>query len=305
MSTLYQKLPQAIPQPFGYGTLDIKCLQASFYLSEFIEFDERASLDPDLVGKTIALLHKANFRPDMDRFGADIPTWDGVFEQTVEWQPSWAKCFGKMLKHHFDCDRLTNGPWDEFSDYMCRTQEIVIPRLLGPLEGNGNRITPCFIHGDLWEGNFGIEKESGRLFIFDANGYFAHHEMELGMWRVEHHEMNNPKYRDEYLKNMGASTPASQFDDRNRLYSVKYSLAFSFHHPGNSARHKTSGTVFGVTHRLIRRNNMSVAVFGHPRSSGLDQFVHLGLIIICTVGWVETGSLHIRDHDTCHDTLGI
>ncbi|PVH85374.1 hypothetical protein DL98DRAFT_408936, partial [Cadophora sp. DSE1049] len=238
MSKLYQKLPEVPPQPLGYGKLEIKHLHASFYLSEFIEFDDKVSLAPDLVGRTIALLHKANLRPEMDRFGTDIPTWDGVFEQTVEWESSWATYFGKMLKHHFDCDRLNNGPWDEFNDYMRRTQEIVIPRLLGPLEGNGNRIIPCFIHGDLWEGNFGIEKGSGNLFIFDANGYFAHHEMELGMWRVKHHEMHSPAYRDEYLKNMPASIPANQFDDRNRLYSVKFSLAFSFHHHGSLARQK-------------------------------------------------------------------
>jgi protein-ribulosamine 3-kinase len=238
MSNLHDRMAEVTPRPLACGRLTIKDPEAFFYLCDFIEFDDDATLDPALVGKTIALLHKSSFRPERYRFGTDVPTWDGVFEQTVGWEPSWATFFSKMLKHHFDCDRLTNGSWDDFEYYMHQTQEIVIPRLLKPLEENGNRVVPCFIHGDLWEGNFGIEKGTGRLFVFDANGYFAHHEMELGMWRVEHHGMCSPKYREEYLKTMPPSSPAHQFDDRNRLYGVKVSLAYSFHHPGNFARQK-------------------------------------------------------------------
>ena len=72
-------MPQATPRPLGYGKLDIKYLQAFFYLCEFIEFNHRVSLSPASAGKTIALLHKSSFRPEINRFGTDAPTWDGVF----------------------------------------------------------------------------------------------------------------------------------------------------------------------------------------------------------------------------------
>ena len=64
---------------------------------------------------------------------------------------------------------------------MARVQQYVVSRLLGVLEADGRQIRPCFIHGDLGEGNFGIEVNTRKLIIFDSNGYYAHHEMELGM----------------------------------------------------------------------------------------------------------------------------
>lgn len=74
--------------------------------------------------------------------------------------------------------------------------------------------------------------------IFDSNGYYAHHKMELGMWVVDHHRMTSSKYLSEHLKQIKPSEPAVAFDDRIRLYSVKNYLMCSAHCRGHYVRNR-------------------------------------------------------------------
>jgi hypothetical protein len=57
--------------------------------------------------------------------------------------------------------------------------EKVIPRLLRPLETDGNQIQPCLVHGDLWDGNTSVDGATGKPLIFDACSSYAHHECEF------------------------------------------------------------------------------------------------------------------------------
>ena len=86
-----------------------------------------------------------------------------------------------MLCNAFAHDWTINGAWTGLELAIARVHQYVIPRLLGALEAEGRQIQPCFIHGDLWEDNFGTDVNTGKLIIFDSNGYYAHHEMELGI----------------------------------------------------------------------------------------------------------------------------
>ena len=135
-----------------------------------------------------------------------------------------------------------NKPWNELEIAVDRTLSQVIPRLLGALESAGRSIKPCLIHGDLWEGNIGTEYETGNIFIFDAAPYYAHNEMELAIWSTEHHRMKNKVYKREYLRNFQPSEPSDEFDDRNRLYSVKTQLMYSAHVPGTNVRIQSVAT---------------------------------------------------------------
>jgi protein-ribulosamine 3-kinase len=54
----------------------------------------------------------------------------------------------------------------------------VNPRLLGCLE-EGRVLRPSIIHGDLWEGNVGIVRETGKSILFDAGSYYGHNESKL------------------------------------------------------------------------------------------------------------------------------
>ena len=121
---------------------------------------------------------------------------------------------------------------------MDRALSHVIHRLLGVLESEGRSSKPCLIHGDLWEGNIGTEHGTGNIFIFDAAAYYAHNEIELGIWRAEHHKLKDEAYRTEYLRKFEPSEPTDEFDDRNRLYCVKTQLMYAAHVPGTGVRNQ-------------------------------------------------------------------
>lgn len=95
---------------------------------------------------------------------------------------------------------------------------------------------PWLIHGDLWEGNIGTEFETGETYIFDAGAYYAHNEMEIGMWRRQRHKIRSEAYKRAYLQNSTVSDPADEWDGRNRIYCVKMNKIHSAHHAGDVVR---------------------------------------------------------------------
>ena len=125
-----------------------------------------------------------------------------------------------------------NGHWTELDTAIETTLAEVIPRLVGILERDGRRIKPCLIHGDLWESNIGTDARTGNIYIFDAAVYYAHNEMEIGIWRVNHHKMQDGGYRQEYAEQFKESEPAEEWDDRLKLYGVKTKLMYSAGIPG-------------------------------------------------------------------------
>lgn len=67
--------------------------------------------------------------------------------------------------------------------------------------------------------------------------------VELGHWRCEFSSVFRSKvYTRHYLRNYPAAEPADEFDDRNRLYSLKGAINYSAGHPGCSLR-KTQVTL--------------------------------------------------------------
>ena len=234
MSALYQTLPSFVPRPRAFGKLRLQSPPTYFIICDFVDISDTLP-DPVLLGKQLGELHRKSMSPT-GKFGFHLPTYDGRLPQVVEWDDSWASFFGKMLVGVLQLDINTNGPWQELEQAVYQIVDTVIPVLLGALESEGRTIKPCLIHGDLWEGNIGTEFGSGNIFVFDACSYYAHNEMEIGMWRTEHHRMKAKAYKKEYLRNMKPSEPVDQWDDRNRLYSCKTRLMYSAHVPGTPVR---------------------------------------------------------------------
>ena len=216
-----------MPNPHAWGRLELSThAQGWFLLIQFVDFCEDQPPDPVDTGACVAKLHSSSQLSIRD-FGFRAATYDGMLANGITLENDWITCFTKMLDTSFDHDWTANGPWHELEGALKQVRQIVIPRLLGMLEAEGRRILPSFIHGDLWEGNIGTERSTGKVFIFDSNGYYAHHEMELGMWATEHHKMTSPRYLEEYSKHMQPSEPADEFEDRVRLYSLKNYLMYS------------------------------------------------------------------------------
>jgi fructosamine-3-kinase len=90
---------------------------------------------------------------------------------------------------------------------------------------------------DLWGGNIGTDFKTGEIYIFDASSYYAHHEMEIAIWRpIPNHVVGSGVYVKEYLAQMGISDPSEQFEDRQKLYSACTALHAAACHNRDSFR---------------------------------------------------------------------
>ncbi|OBT60773.1 hypothetical protein VE03_09746 [Pseudogymnoascus sp. 23342-1-I1] len=237
MTALYDALPGFFPEPYAWGRFSQNIGQSTyFFLSNFIEMSNDIP-DPTELCRNIAELHKRSVSPT-GMFGFHTTTCQGNLPQATNfWDPSWESYFRKMLTNAMNLNTEINGPWKDLEEVTEKVKTIVLPKLLRPLESSGRSIKPSLIHGDLWDGNVGTSYKTGKIYAFDAGAYYAHHEMEVSMWRGEVNKVLRDKvYLKEYLSNIGASEPVDQFDDRNRLYNSYMTLHVSACHGGGFFR---------------------------------------------------------------------
>ncbi|KAI3393387.1 hypothetical protein diail_4316 [Diaporthe ilicicola] len=234
MKELYKSAPTLVARPIGWGKLKSMVPPTYFLLMEFRDL-VLGLPNPAKLGKGLAEMHMNSESPT-GMFGFGIQTFDGARLQSVAWDPSWTSFFSKLLAEAYRQDTETNGEWPELKLVFERVQSHLIPRLIGVLETDGKSVTPCLIHGDLWDGNVATDANTGDPVIFDCAAYYAHNEMELGIWRAERHKLRDEVYRQEYFRNFEPSEPKEEWDDRNRLYSAKTNFMHSACYAGSPAR---------------------------------------------------------------------
>jgi fructosamine-3-kinase len=230
MSELYKTMPTFIPKPHSWGKYRVESPETYFFLSQFIDMNDRVP-DPNQLCSKLAKLHRSSISPT-GKFGFHITTCQGRIPQAVAWESSWATFFTKLLQHVADLDFKTNGYWEDLDTLEKRIFSDVIPRLIGNLEKDGRSVKPCLIHADLWEGNTGTSYETGDIYIFDSGAFYAHNEMEIGDWRCHYNKIHNRVYTRTYLRHYGPSEPREEWDDRNRIYSIYYNVIYSVNHMG-------------------------------------------------------------------------
>ena len=234
MREIHKTMPSFAPEVYAWGKFQLPEPETYFLLCEFVDMDTSLP-DPARFAALLAGMHNSSVSPT-GKFGFHVPTCHGRFTQVVDWDSSWASFFTKLLGDAIRLDRLNNEAWPELDRACDRTLARVIPRLLGALEDGDRQVKPSLIHGDLWEGNIGTAFATGDIVIFDAGSYYAHNEMEIGMWRCARHRINSKVFFREYLRNVPPSEPADEWDDRNRLYCVKMNMIHSAHHKGDIVR---------------------------------------------------------------------
>ncbi|ORY66172.1 uncharacterized protein BCR38DRAFT_465139 [Pseudomassariella vexata] len=197
-----EHLPDFGPQPVGKGEYyDETGAHVYFYLMNYHGMDQESPPDPAELAFAIAELHRKVKSPN-GMFGYPLVTgreYDAACKQLID---------------------------------------KVVPRLLGALESEGRSITPTLCHGDLWEGNVATNMETGKIIIFDPNEcMYAHNEIEFGTWRCTWAtHFQSPMYVMAYRREIELSEPVEEWDDRNRLYSIKASICDSAGHIGSNSR---------------------------------------------------------------------
>lgn len=228
MTALWEASPNFVPKALGWGTYAVAGTQTYFLISQFIDMSNKLPEPVQFCAKLVDL-HRNSSSPN-GKFGFHISTCHGRFKQVTDWQDTWTAFFARLLQSALDVDKQRNKEWPEFDTIAERTVTQVVPLLIGALEADGRKVKPYLIHGYLWEGNVGTDMITGEIYIFDAGAYYAHNEMEIGMWRCARHNIRSKTYKEEYLQNIGISEPVEEFQDRNRLYCVKMNVIHSAHH---------------------------------------------------------------------------
>jgi protein-ribulosamine 3-kinase len=235
-SAINSVVPGFGPTPTGWGKYRRGESLVYFILAEY--HDMNLSVAPEPVSFTTRLteLHSKGKSPT-GMFGFPVPTVIGRHQRTVTWEKNWAKCFANQLKDAIKWDNGTNTHWPEYDAACQQLIDRVVPRLLGALQSGGRDIEPALIHGDLWEPNIGIDKETGKTVVFDPGSIYAHNEMEFGTWRCSWaYYFNSPIWMRLYQRHIEPSEPVEEWDDRNWLYSLHPHLAASASHAGNVTR---------------------------------------------------------------------
>ncbi|OAL40033.1 hypothetical protein AYO20_00451 [Fonsecaea nubica] len=228
MSELYKTMPELVPKPYAWGTLKTFPVETYYLLVEFLDMSDGLP-EPNQLCAKLARLHNTSVSPT-GKFGFDIPTCQGRIPQAVAWESNWNLYFASLLRHVIALDDAENGSWDTLSVLEDRLLAHVVPRLLGNLTKDGRVVKPSLIHGDLWEGNTGISRETGNIYLFDAAAMYAHHELEIGNWRCSYNKIHHKVYTQTYFRYNGPSEPTEEWADRNRLYCIYYNILYSVNH---------------------------------------------------------------------------
>lgn len=150
---------------------------AYFYLCNFYDFVEGLP-DSDSFCEQLARLHST---PSPNgKFGFDCVTYNGNLPQDNTWNSSWEAFFHNGLRHVLKVREERAGPNEELDAVLPPLFDKVIPRLLRPLESDGRKVKPSFVHGDLWCGNASIFDEGTEEgMVYDPAGFWAHNECVL------------------------------------------------------------------------------------------------------------------------------
>ncbi|KAL8781303.1 MAG: hypothetical protein Q9213_006078 [Squamulea squamosa] len=232
MTELHKFAPSFVPQPHAWGRFHLTSPVTHFFLCEFIDMEIKMP-DPVPFCARLARIHITSQSPT-GQFGFAVPNCHGKIVQSNKWDPSWTSFFTKLLVSFFWKEIGVNGRSPAYEQAFGVIVTTVVPQLLDPLQADGRVLKPSLVHGDLWYGNAAINRSTGEPVVFDASAFYAHNEYELGTWRRKETGFGKAHF-DEYLKNVDPSEPVEQWDDRVRLYSLKFNLAHIIGRQGASS----------------------------------------------------------------------
>lgn len=231
ISEIAKYVPAFTPVPYAKGQFRDASIPTFFLLMEFLDIDTGAP-DPNVFCKQLADLHTNSVSPT-GQFGFHMVTCHGPHPQNTAWEQSWSVFFARLVRQFFDREIATNGKSKD-GIYEAEFDALVteaIPRLLEPLQTEGRSLKPSLVHGDLWDENAGTDLQTGQPKVYDAAVFYGHNEYDLGMWRATPSaQFSRPHFR-QYLRLMPPSEPTEQWDDRNRLYAIKFDIAHSIGWP--------------------------------------------------------------------------
>ncbi|KAF9015615.1 fructosamine kinase PKL/CAK/FruK [Cyathus striatus] len=195
-----------------------------YFISEYKDSASLSSATAATLGKRLATeLHKYK---SSNGYGFGVPTYCGATKLHNGWFETWEKCYDSMIADLLQ--QLRNkGGYSALCTKGDLVRQKVVPKLLGPLT-----VEPVLLHGDLWNGNAGVDRLTSKPFMFDPASYFGHNEADLSIARMfgGFPESFYTAYHEHFPK----ADPIDQYSERGDLYELfhylNHTLLFGGHY---------------------------------------------------------------------------
>jgi fructosamine-3-kinase len=154
------------PRPIAFG--DCNNGKTSFVLFEYLEFTSGGSQYE--LGQQLARMH----RKQSDKFGFHVDNTIGATPQpNLPWMDDWADFWDThRLGHMLKLTQNAGLANDQIKTLREKTRKLL-----------SHKPVPSLLHGDLWGGNKGFVKSSGKIIpcIFDPATYYGDREADVAM----------------------------------------------------------------------------------------------------------------------------
>ena len=152
------------PRPICHGVGD----DQAYLVMEYIALEACDNQSAQDLGLQLAQMHH-KIAP---QFGWKMDNTIGTTPQINAWSTDWVTFYG-MQRLHFQLDRAqrAGGALQSLGEQLI----TILPAFF-----DGAQPTPCLLHGDLWGGNWGADRE-GKAVIFDPAPYYGDRETDLAM----------------------------------------------------------------------------------------------------------------------------
>jgi fructosamine-3-kinase len=208
-------IPGHAVEPIAWGYYEGDRTKA-WFLTHFRNLRARSPPLPAFLS-IVKRLHQESVSPT-GKFGFHVTPFYGPPPMIVDWTDNWEEFWAREFRSGLKYAARERGDDPELVEIAEEFIAKVVPRLLRPLQTGGRSIKPSLCHGDLWDGNIQIDVETKLPVLFDPCPFFGHHEMDLQCMRSPRYSVGL-EFVDLY-KEVAASEPKEDFDDRNALYAM-------------------------------------------------------------------------------------
>ena len=139
-----------------------------------IEWIDMQNFNQKKLGKGLGEMHLKATESNPTKFGFPVDGFIGTTDQTKGWENNWTDCFLK-LRIMPQLSILENNFLNK--ETINKLKEKIKLELLDHKPIN------TLIHGDLWSGNIGMEKD-GKGVIFDPASWWADNEVDIAMTKL-------------------------------------------------------------------------------------------------------------------------
>lgn len=139
-----------------------------YLVLQYVDFGQGSQYD---LGQLVARMHSKH----AEQFGLDHNILNAKNPKINTWQDNWGDFFVKQRLEVLEIEVKKKGYWNAFRENLMNQLKTTVYEYY-----SANPVKPSLMHGDLWNGNAGFEKD-GTPILFDPDVFFGNREMDIAM----------------------------------------------------------------------------------------------------------------------------